>query len=95
MTAGGNDVELKNILNQCIFQWAVLNQEQVLVAKTAALLDKQYKWAQDWDWDALGRRCEGQCRCYSRVFFPFPTAFKEGTWRDHVSSLQTVSHISN
>lgn len=34
---GSNDVQLTNILNQCIFQWAVLNGEQVAVAKAAAL----------------------------------------------------------
>jgi hypothetical protein len=57
---GGNDAELSNILNQCIFQWAVVNSEQVMVAKAAALADKDYKWAADFDWDRIGRGCEGQ-----------------------------------
>lgn len=56
---GGNDVQLVNILNQCIYQWSVLNQEQVAVAKLAAL-DKKYEWAAGFDWDTLGRGCEGQ-----------------------------------
>ena len=46
-------------MNQCIFQWGVINAEQVSVAKAAAL-DKNYDWAADFDWDALGRGCEGQ-----------------------------------
>ncbi|KAF7164134.1 hypothetical protein CNMCM5623_008824 [Aspergillus felis] len=58
--SGGNDAELSNILNQCIFQWAVLNSEQVTVAKAAALADPNYKWAADFNWDAVGRGCEGQ-----------------------------------
>jgi hypothetical protein len=53
-------VGLTKILNQCIFQWAVLNSGQVAVAKTAALLDPQYEWAQDFDWDSLGLGCEAQ-----------------------------------
>lgn len=56
---GGNDVQLTNILNQCIFQWAVLNGEQVAVAKAAALKEG-IDWAQDFDWDATGRGCEAQ-----------------------------------
>jgi len=57
---GGNDAELSKILNQCIFQWAVLNSDQVTIAKTAALVDPDYAWAKDYDWDALGRGCAGQ-----------------------------------
>ena len=53
-------MELTNILNQCIFQWAVLTPAQAIVAKLAALLDKQYWWADGYDWDALARGCEGQ-----------------------------------
>lgn len=56
---GGNDVQLTNILNQCIFQWAVLNGEQVAVAKAVAIKEG-IDWAQDFDWDATGRGCEAQ-----------------------------------
>jgi hypothetical protein len=56
---GGNDIQLVDVLNQCIYQWAVLNQEQVIVAKLAAL-DKKYEWAADYDWDKLGLGCAGQ-----------------------------------
>ncbi|KAK2761656.1 hypothetical protein FQN54_001484 [Arachnomyces sp. PD_36] len=59
LSVGGNDVELTNILNQCVFQWAVVNQEQVEVAKAAAF-DKEFAWAFDFDWDSLGRGCEAQ-----------------------------------
>lgn len=47
------------ILNQCIFQWAVLSESQVTVAKLAAL-SKKLDWASDYDWDALGRGCDAQ-----------------------------------
>lgn len=57
---GGNDAELSNILNQCIFQWAVLSSSQVIVAKLAALADSNYAWAKDFDWDSLGLGCDGQ-----------------------------------
>ncbi|KAF4166807.1 hypothetical protein CNMCM6936_005969 [Aspergillus lentulus] len=59
LSAGGNDAELSKILNQCIFQWAVLNSCQVMVAKAAALAE-DYKWAANFDWDSIGRGCEGQ-----------------------------------
>jgi hypothetical protein len=55
----GNDVELSNILNQCIFQWAVLTSAHVMEAKTAALA-LNYIWALDYDWDKLSRGCDGQ-----------------------------------
>jgi hypothetical protein len=57
---GGNDAELSKILNQCIFQWAVFNSDQVTKAKTAALANPEYSWAKSYDWDALGRGCAGQ-----------------------------------
>ena len=57
---GGNDAELSKILNQCIFQWAVLDACQVTLAKTAALADPDYAWAKSYDWDALGRGCDRQ-----------------------------------
>ena len=56
---GGNDVQLTNILNQCIYQWAVANQAQASTAKLAAL-DKDWAWASKWVWDAMGRGCEKQ-----------------------------------
>jgi hypothetical protein len=60
--SGGNDVELVNILNQCIFQWAVLNSAQVNIGKIASEFDKKYEWAAGLDWDALGRGCAGQLK---------------------------------
>ncbi|THC88424.1 hypothetical protein EYZ11_012126 [Aspergillus tanneri] len=60
LSAGGNDAELSNILNQCIFQWAVFNPNQVNAAKTAALADPKYAWAKTFDWDSLGLGCDGQ-----------------------------------
>lgn len=56
---GGNDVELTKILNQCIFQWAVFNWEQVKVAQVQAALSRK-PWAKGYDFEPLGRGCEGQ-----------------------------------
>lgn len=55
---GGNDVELTNILNQCIYQWAAFNPEQVAVGKLAQL--KEEPWAEHIDFAKFGRGCEGQ-----------------------------------
>ncbi|KAL2076239.1 hypothetical protein VTL71DRAFT_1182 [Oculimacula yallundae] len=60
LSVGGNDVELVELLNQCIYQLSVLNAEQVGLAKVMAELDGDYAWAKDFDFDALGRGCEGQ-----------------------------------
>lgn len=59
-SVGGNDVELTNILNQCVFQWAVFNWEQVEVAEVASAFDDKYDWAEGYDFEALGRGCAGQ-----------------------------------
>jgi hypothetical protein len=60
-STGGNDVELVNILNQCIFQFAVLNPQQVIVAKLAVEAEPEnYAWAKDFDFDTLGRGCATQ-----------------------------------
>ncbi|PGH17920.1 hypothetical protein AJ79_00819 [Helicocarpus griseus UAMH5409] len=59
LSIGGNDVELSNVLNQCIYQWAVINQEQVALAKATAL-DRMFEWATGFDWEALGRGCAKQ-----------------------------------
>ncbi|OJI89883.1 hypothetical protein ASPTUDRAFT_79749 [Aspergillus tubingensis CBS 134.48] len=67
LSAGGNDAELSNILNQCIYQWAVLNHTQVLVAKAAALANLEYGWMADIDWDALARGCDGQLEHTNRL----------------------------
>ncbi|RYO84490.1 hypothetical protein DL764_009322 [Monosporascus ibericus] len=60
LSIGGNNAELLHVLNQCVFQWGVLNGEQVALAKTAATVDKEYQWAKDVDWDSLGRGCNAQ-----------------------------------
>lgn len=57
---GGNDAQLTSILNQCVFQWAVLNANQVKTAKAASQLDPKFAWASSVDWDSLGVGCAGQ-----------------------------------
>jgi hypothetical protein len=47
-------------LNQCIFQWAVFNWEQVTVAEIAAEFDAKYDWASDYDFEPLGYGCDAQ-----------------------------------
>jgi hypothetical protein len=37
-----------------------LNPGQVLGAKAAALAHEDYEWAKDFNWDSLGRGCDGQ-----------------------------------
>ena len=46
-SAGGNDAELVNILNQCVFQWFALN-------KVAEWLGDEIDNAIEWLGDALG-----------------------------------------
>ena len=57
---GGNDIELTNILNQCIFQWAVLKPIQVIQAKTIVEVDKAYDFLKSLDFSIYSRGCEGQ-----------------------------------
>ncbi|KAL6229677.1 SGNH hydrolase-type esterase domain-containing protein [Aspergillus navahoensis] len=64
LSIGGNDAELSNILNQCIFQWAVVNTLQVTVAKLDEIrkfiMGEKYSWSDIADWEVLGRGCDGQ-----------------------------------
>lgn len=39
--------------------WATLNKEQVVAAEAAAL-EEDYEWAEDYDWETLGRGCAAQ-----------------------------------
>ncbi|XMA20860.1 hypothetical protein WAI453_013651 [Rhynchosporium graminicola] len=72
LSAGGNDIGLLEIMNQCIFQFAVLNAEQVIVAKYEAFTNKKFKFAEDFDFDAAGMGCEGQLEA-SRKLIDSPT----------------------
>lgn len=47
-------------LNQCIFQWAVLNTDQVTKAKTIVKVDKDYEFLNFLDMSVYGCGCEGQ-----------------------------------
>ncbi|KAF4990980.1 hypothetical protein FDECE_14187 [Fusarium decemcellulare] len=58
LSAGGNDAELVNILNQCVFQWFALTEWQSKVGKFAELISEP--WAKGWDWEASARGCLGQ-----------------------------------
>lgn len=60
ISAGGNDAELVNILNLCVYQVAALTQLQGVAAKTIALADTRFEWAGDFDWDSISRGCEAQ-----------------------------------
>lgn len=57
-------MELVNILNQCIFQWAVFNHDQAIVGKIQQAVDKLknvkgFKWAEKFDFDTMSRGFEG------------------------------------
>lgn len=58
-SAGGNDAELTQILNQCIFQMFTLSSFQGIVAKLQALIE-DVEWAKKMDWGAVSRSCEEQ-----------------------------------
>lgn len=60
ISAGGNDVELTNTLNQCIFQWAVLSTSQVIEAMIIVAEDDRFSFLDFLDMDVYGRGCEGQ-----------------------------------
>lgn len=38
----------------------VMDKAQAEAAKLIAEVDKDYAWAKDFDWDSIGRGCEGQ-----------------------------------
>ncbi|KAG5808825.1 hypothetical protein H9Q71_006708 [Fusarium xylarioides] len=63
LSAGGNDAELVNILNQCVYQWFALNDQHSTVGKVAEM--KGEPWAKGWNWDAASRGCLGQLQ-YSK-----------------------------
>ena len=58
--SGGNDAELVNILNQCVYQWTVFNKFQEGVTAIAKL--KGEKWAQKLDASVWARGCAGQLK---------------------------------
>ena len=58
LSVGGNDANLVDILNQCVFQIAVVDKEQVAAGKIAAKT-KEFKYFDKVDWDNLGRGCPG------------------------------------
>ncbi|KAK2882542.1 hypothetical protein FQN49_000227 [Arthroderma sp. PD_2] len=59
---GGNDAELVNVLNQCIFQWLALDSKQVLIAnvETSRRLKGLGEWIAGIDWEVYSRGCQGQ-----------------------------------
>ncbi|KAH7114166.1 SGNH hydrolase-type esterase domain-containing protein [Dactylonectria estremocensis] len=61
LSAGGNDAELVNILNHCVYQWATFNSYQWLVAKLAETFDEElHPWIKKLDIGSLARTCEKQ-----------------------------------
>ena len=55
---GGNDAQLLNVLNQCIYQWASFDSLQVTTGQLAKIAAEP--WAQGIDFDTLGRGCGRQ-----------------------------------
>ncbi|KAF5019289.1 hypothetical protein F66182_8707 [Fusarium sp. NRRL 66182] len=60
LSAGGNDAELSHILNQCVFNWFVLNKSQATSIKLGKILEEE--WAQNLkiDENLVSRGCERQ-----------------------------------
>lgn len=52
-------MEFVNVLNQCVFQWAVPSLPEVMTAKAAAF-DDGLSWAKSFDWESLSRGCTEQ-----------------------------------
>ncbi|PYH81051.1 fibronectin type III domain protein [Aspergillus uvarum CBS 121591] len=67
LSAGGNDAELSNVLNQCIYQWTALNPLKVAAAKAKALYNKRYGWLAKNDFDILASGCDKQLARTKRV----------------------------
>ncbi|KAJ4169629.1 hypothetical protein NW754_005781 [Fusarium falciforme] len=65
LSAGGNDAELLNILNQCVLQWLAFSDAQWFIGKIASW--KGDKWANAWDWNKYSRGCEGQLKVSENI----------------------------
>ncbi|KAK7978042.1 hypothetical protein PG988_005532 [Apiospora saccharicola] len=75
VSAGGNDAELTNILNQCIFQWASLTNFQVVLVKAQAKLN-EWGWAINYDFGPVARGCDGQLDYSEKIINS--DAFRDG-----------------
>jgi len=62
ISSGGNDAELFNLLNQCIYQFASLMPDKVQEAIEETKKNDLFGWAADYDFEPLGRGCEDQLR---------------------------------
>ena len=60
VTQGGNDAELSNILNQCVFNWFVLNRNQASTIKLGKILEEEWAQNLDVDVDVVSRGCQKQ-----------------------------------
>lgn len=58
LSKGGNDAELVNILNQCIFQWSAFDVNLMDEAIFKKL--KSEPWAAGIYWENIGRGCAQQ-----------------------------------
>ncbi|KAL1864953.1 hypothetical protein VTK73DRAFT_5582 [Phialemonium thermophilum] len=59
LSIGGNDAELVDILNQCVFQFSTLNPGKIDIEEVKSKAS-QYDWAKNYDFEALARGCETQ-----------------------------------
>lgn len=61
LSAGGNDAELSNVLNMCVFQWASFQRNEVDKLKQQVEKgDMHDELKKRFDWEALLRNCAGQ-----------------------------------
>ncbi|KAH7006558.1 SGNH hydrolase-type esterase domain-containing protein [Fusarium venenatum] len=67
LSAGGNDAELSNILNQCVFNWFVLNRNQASTVKLGKILEEEWAQNLDIDADVVSRGCQKQLETSQKI----------------------------
>jgi hypothetical protein len=60
LSAGGNDIGLTKILNQCIYQWFALTPDQAVLAELADYSEENWDWVDNFDFESAGIGCEAQ-----------------------------------
>lgn len=60
---GGNDAELTNILNVCIYMFAVINAEQRIIIELDRISrgkGSAFRWAENYNFEPISRSCMDQ-----------------------------------
>jgi hypothetical protein len=65
--SGGNDAELSEVLNQCIFEFFTWTKLQQYTAEIGKLLSDSFGWAKNIDWSKKAIGCLGQLDRANRI----------------------------